>query len=153
LGRWLLRDRGGWRWGIGLQLAGGGDAGAGLGEVGLLWGNLDNECGGAGEQKASGKVEVVSKLGEFLHGDAVGLEEFGPDGDTEAGVAVASDEVVLLGHADGGVAVVVGQEYLEVAVVDGDGAELLEVLREAFVAFNEDGAARSGGVASAGGIR
>ena len=112
---------------VGLHGAGGGDAAADLREVGLLGVDLDEECGGAGSVDGVEECGVGVEAGaQFLKRDGVGVEEFGPIGHAEAGAGVAADvtaaEVVFLGHADGGVAIVVEQEHLEVEAVGGDGA-------------------------------
>ena len=112
---------------VGLHAAGGRDATADFGEVGLLGIDFDEECGWARGIEGFEEGGAFFEAGtEFLQGDAVGLEELRPDGHAKASVGVAAyvtaAEVVFLHHADGGVTVVVVEEDLEVESIDGDGA-------------------------------
>ena len=131
---------------IGLHGTGFRDAGADLWEVGLVGIDVDEEGGGAGSAEGGeeGGVRLVAGA-DALDGYGIGGKEEFPIGDAEAGAGVTADvaaaKVIALSHADGGVAVVVEEEDFKVEVVGVDGAELLEILCKAAVAFDEDGAA------------
>jgi hypothetical protein len=76
--------------------------------------------------------------------NVISREEMVPLRYTETSLGIATDiasaEIVALCHSDRSIAVVVEDKYLEVQVVDGDGAEFLKVLNESPVSFDEDSA-------------
>lgn len=116
--------------GVRLHASGCRDSAADLGEIGLNRIDFDEE--GSGARNADGFEKRWSGLEtgtQLVARNTIGFEQFGPDRNPESGAGVTADiaaaKIILLGHADGGIPIIIEEEDLEVELIDRHGAKFL----------------------------